>query len=159
MKFFRSATKTILILRENGYNKNCITTKLCQLKHKSVGGSGRPMLFLVFIVVYFFVFLYNKIMKNEMEKIIELIRKNKDNLKNAYNIEKIGIFGSFAREDQNRLSDIDILVEFSEPIGYFKFIELERFLEKVLGKKVDLATKNSLKLSIKEEVLKDTIYA
>jgi hypothetical protein len=94
-----------------------------------------------------------------MEKIIELIRKNKDNLKNTYNIEKIGIFGSFAKDNQNDSSDIDILVEFSEPIGYFKFIELEQFLEKVLGKKVDLATKNSLKLSIKKEVLKDTIYA
>jgi hypothetical protein len=98
-------------------------------------------------------------MKNEMEKIIELIRKNKDSLKNTYNIEKIGIFGSFAKDNQNDSSDIDILVEFSEPIGYFKFIELEQFLEKVLGKKVDLATKNSLKLSIKKEVLKDTIYA
>ncbi|MCF7845575.1 MAG: nucleotidyltransferase family protein [Candidatus Pacebacteria bacterium] len=94
-----------------------------------------------------------------MEKIIELIRKNKDSLKNTYNIEKIGIFGSFAKDNQNDSSDIDILVEFSEPIGYFKFIELEQFLEKVLGKKVDLATKNSLKLSIKKEVLKDTIYA
>ncbi len=98
-------------------------------------------------------------MKDQIEKVIKTIKKNKDTLKDNYNIEKIGVFGSFAKKNENKLSDVDILVEFSKPIGYFKFIELESFLEKVLEKKVDLTTKNSLKLPIKEEVLRDTIYA
>ena len=70
----------------------------------------------------------------------------------------MGVFGSFARGDQRKNSDIDILVEFSKPIGFFEFIDLENHLARALDRKVDLVTKNALKPAIKDNVLKETIY-
>lgn len=89
------------------------------------------------------------------------LEKLKPLLKERYQVETIGFFGSYAREEQNKNSDIDILVEFtdSNSIDLFDFIELEDFLSKQLGVKVDLATKKALKPLIKEQILKETIYA
>lgn len=75
-----------------------------------------------------------------------------------YNLSKIGVFGSMAKGDNTNNSDVDILVEFSKPVSLFKFIELEQTLSKILGRKVDLVTKNALKSTIKNEILNETIY-
>ena len=79
-------------------------------------------------------------------------------LKNKYHIKRIGIFGSAVRNDWKKESDIDILVEFDSPIGFFDFIRLENFLSQILHQKVDLVSKKALKPAIKEDVLKETIY-
>ena len=55
-------------------------------------------------------------------------------------------------------SDVDILVEFSQPIGW-EFIDLKDFLESKLGRRVDLVTKATLKPELKNDILKDLIYA
>ena len=82
-------------------------------------------------------------------------------LKERYQVETLGFFGSYARGEQKKKSDIDVLVEFSQPnrIDLFDFIELEEFISKKLGIKVDLVTKSALKPMIKEQILKETIYA
>ena len=82
-------------------------------------------------------------------------------LKERYQVKTVGFFGSYARGEQNQKSDLDILVEFNEPnsIDLFDFIELEEFLSKQIGIKVDLATKKALKPLIKDQILKETIYA
>ena len=82
-------------------------------------------------------------------------------LKEQYQVETIGFFGSYARGEQNKKSDVDIIVEFSQinKIDLFVFIELEDFLSKQLGIKVDLVTKSALKPMIKDQILKETIYA
>jgi predicted nucleotidyltransferase len=82
-------------------------------------------------------------------------------LKERYQVETVGFFGSYARGEQKKKSYIDILVDFSQPnaIDLFDFIELEEFLSKKLGIKVDLVTKSALKPMIKEQILKETIYA
>ena len=98
---------------------------------------------------------------------IELVEKplniNKDILEilEPYfnDIQGIYLVGSYARGEQTQESDIDVLVEFSEPVGFFKFIKLENFLKKIFKKKVDLATKGALKPLIKQDILKDVIYA
>lgn len=97
-------------------------------------------------------------MKTNLDQVKETIEKSMSFLKNSYNVKDIGIFGSVARDENTQVSDIDILVEFSEPIGFFKFIELEDYLSKILNKKVDLVTKKALKPAIKKEILQDTIY-
>ncbi|MDP3900494.1 MAG: nucleotidyltransferase family protein [bacterium] len=79
-------------------------------------------------------------------------------LRKTYHVKKIGIFGSFARGDQTKASDIDILVEFKKPIGLFNFIKLEDFLSQTLHKKVDLVSKKALKPTIKKDILKEVIY-
>jgi uncharacterized protein len=67
----------------------------------------------------------------------------------------IRVFGSFSRREQTGKSDLDVLVVFSEDVlvGFFKSLELEEFLSRKLGVKVDLVTKNALKPMLKDRIL------
>ncbi|MFH1890870.1 MAG: nucleotidyltransferase family protein [Candidatus Kuenenbacteria bacterium] len=98
-------------------------------------------------------------MTDELKKSLEAINNNLENLGNLYNVKKIGIFGSVAQGRQTKKSDVDILVEFSQPVSFFKFIDLEDKLSTMLKKKVDLATKKALKPIIKKQILKEIVYA
>lgn len=82
-------------------------------------------------------------MKN-LKEIKKILNKNKEKIKNEYGVKFIGIFGSFARGGETRVSDVDILVEFEKPIG-LKFIELANYLEEILNVNIDLLTVNSVK--------------
>ncbi len=75
-----------------------------------------------------------------------------------YSVKTIGVFGSVARDEQTGQSDIDLLVEFSKPVGFVTFMRLENFLSEQLGNKVDLVTSDSLKPVIREDVLSEVIY-
>jgi len=97
-------------------------------------------------------------MSNEFKKNIKIINQNLDSLKKDYGVKRIGVFGSFASGKQKPNSDIDILVEFSQPVDFFDFLDLEDYLSKILKRKVDLATKNALKPMIKKRILKQVIY-
>lgn len=97
-------------------------------------------------------------MKIDINQIKKILDQNSISLRATYGVKKIGVFGSVSRGENLESSDIDILVEFSKPIGLFKFIELEEHLGILLGKKVDLVTKNALKHAIKEDVLKEVVY-
>ncbi|MEN4018268.1 MAG: nucleotidyltransferase family protein [Methanobacterium sp.] len=79
-----------------------------------------------------------------LEEIKNILREQKNELKERYGVKKIGIFGSFARGEQKEISDVDILVEFERPIG-LRFFELADYIEEILGINVDLLTPNSLK--------------
>lgn len=92
---------------------------------------------------------------NELKK---KIRENLDFLREKYKVKTIGIFGSYSRGEQRRKSDVDILVEFSEVIDLFTFVELENFLSDLLGVKVDLVMKDTLKPRIRERILSEVIY-
>jgi len=81
----------------------------------------------------------------------------KPELTEKFHVQRIGYFGSYASGEQNANSDIDLLVEFSEPIGW-KFFTLERFLEQSFGIPVDLVTKNALKEQIKEPILRQVHF-
>ena len=96
-------------------------------------------------------------MKN-LKTIKEILKKNKKLLEWKYRVRIIGIFGSYSRGLSRKKSDIDILVGFSEPPDFFEFLKLEGFLEKLLGIKVDLVTRDALKPLIKQEILKEAIY-
>jgi uncharacterized protein len=92
--------------------------------------------------------------KNE---IIEKLRELKPVLAREYNVKEIGLFGSYSDNKQNEESDIDILVEFDKPIGW-KFFSLEKYLEDIFKKKVDLVTKKALKKQLKERILNQTLF-
>lgn len=62
----------------------------------------------------------------------------------AFGIKKLSLFGSFAKGMPKKDSDIDIIVEFRQPIG-LKFIDLTDHLEKLLGRKIDILTTEGLK--------------
>lgn len=90
---------------------------------------------------------------------LELLRKDFNRLRSIYHVKRIGIFGSYSRNKQKKKSDVDILIEFSEPVSLFSYIELKNHLSKLLNKKVDLVTKKALKPIIKKDILEETIYA
>lgn len=73
------------------------------------------------------------------ETVIERLRERDPCLRNEFGVKRIGLFGSFARETADETSDVDIVVEFQQPIG-FKFIEFVDYLEQVLGREVDVLT-------------------
>jgi len=93
-----------------------------------------------------------------IEEIKEALRKQKPTLRDRYNVESIGIFGSYVRGAQKKKSDLDVLVEFYRTIDLFTFVELEDFLSEVLEVKVDLVMKNALKPRIKDRILKEAVY-
>ncbi len=81
-------------------------------------------------------------------KLIEIettIRKHREELEKVYGVTEIGVFGSCVRGEASRTSDIDILVTFGRPVGFFKFLELEERLSEWLDAEVDLVTKAALK--------------
>jgi predicted nucleotidyltransferase len=92
------------------------------------------------------------------EGIKETLKRFKPALQEKFKVKEIGIFGSYVRGEESEESDVDILVEFSEPIGW-EFIDLIEFLEKILGRKVDLVTVRALKPQLKDKILKEVVYA
>ena len=96
------------------------------------------------------------VMLNRTE-ILSTLKELKPFLQKEYAVKKIGIFGSLANESFTEESDIDLLVEFEKPIGW-KFFSLELYLENILGRKIDLVTKNALKKQIRDKILKDVKF-
>jgi predicted nucleotidyltransferase len=81
---------------------------------------------------------------------IDILKKNKGNIKKQFGVKQIGIFGSIARGTAKRGSDIDVLVEFERTVDFFEFIDLKEFLESIFKRNVDLVTKKALKPLIKD---------
>lgn len=92
-----------------------------------------------------------------IEKIKSILHTHKQALKNKFKIKTIGIFGSYSRGDATEISDIDILVEFEEPIG-IEFIALAENLEKILNIKVDLVSRNAVRPKIMKYIEEELIY-
>ena len=95
------------------------------------------------------------------EQILTFLSQNKRVFRERYNIIRIGLFGSYARGDQNLKSDIDLLVEFEENTQdlYELKLQLKDFCKKNLGIGVDICREKYIKPRIKNSILKETVYA
>jgi len=95
----------------------------------------------------------------KIEEIKEKLRELEPHLKERFGIKRIGIFGSYVRGEQKRKSDLDILVEFedSADLSLLDFIGLENYLSELLGVKVDLAEKSTLKPRIGKHILRELV--
>jgi len=93
----------------------------------------------------------------ELAKVQKKLQEQFPYLVERYNVESLGIFGSYVRHQQNPDSDLDLLVTFREAPGLLKFLELENYLSDVLGIKVDLVMKNALKPRIGARILNEVI--
>ena len=91
----------------------------------------------------------------KLMQIKRTIKSNKKLLKQEYGVKEIGIFGSFARGEPKRKSDIDVLVDFYDAPDLIKFIELERKLQRLLGIKVDLVRKQAIREELKDSILRE----
>ena len=92
------------------------------------------------------------------DRIMMILNEHKEELKEKFGIREIGIFGSFARGEQREKSDVDVLVEFEKPIDFFTYLDLKDEIERLLGKKLDLVMKKTLKPKIGERILQEVIY-
>ncbi|MBU4266148.1 MAG: nucleotidyltransferase family protein [Candidatus Altiarchaeota archaeon] len=94
-------------------------------------------------------------------KVIEILRKVLPHLGSSYGVKKMALFGSFAKGVQREDSDIDILVEFEKPIG-FKFMDFAEYIEKRVGRKVDILTPEGIKgiriKQVAEDIRRGVVY-
>ncbi len=92
---------------------------------------------------------------------IELLKEQYPYLSQKYGVERIGVFGSVARESDSEKSDVDIVVKLKKPIG-LQFTELVEFLENLLKRKVDVLTEdgiNNIRIKeIAEEIKRNILY-
>ena len=95
-------------------------------------------------------------MKSQAE-ISQQLKEIKPYLRQKFSVNKIGYFGSYARNTHTENSDLDILVELEKPLGW-EFFDLQEYLENTLKIKVDLTTVNGLKQQLKEVILQSTKY-
>lgn len=93
----------------------------------------------------------------DKRNIANILIANKSRLVSKYHLKSIGIFGSLTREDFTEDSDIDILIDYEQPLG-IEFIDLANELERILNHKVDLVSKNGVKPKYFKEIQKDLIY-
>lgn len=97
----------------------------------------------------------------ESNEIIQFLKENKSFLQQHFYCSEIGLFGSFARNEQTEQSDIDILVVFESetPNLYNVELELKNYLQTRFNREVDICAKKWIKPIFKPLVLKDAIYA
>jgi len=89
---------------------------------------------------------------------IDKLKKLKPTLKEKFGLEEFGVFGSQARNDFKGESDIDLVIIKIKEKDFFIRMNIKKFLEQELGKKVDIGYFDSLRNVIKEEIKKDIIY-
>ena len=92
-----------------------------------------------------------------LQKIKSTLIENKNYLFSVYPIKSIAIFGSYARKQQSDKSDLDLLVEFDGKIG-IRFIDLADEIERLVGFKVDLVSRNGIKDKYYKSISSDLIY-
>ena len=95
----------------------------------------------------------------DCHEILKILRQHKQELKQKFGVKRLGVFGSYVRDEQAEDSDVDIVVEFEKGRKTFdNFIDLVFFLEELLGKKVDLVTSESVSPSIRPYIAEEVIY-
>ncbi|MBI3300821.1 MAG: nucleotidyltransferase family protein [Deltaproteobacteria bacterium] len=95
--------------------------------------------------------------QTDLPRLLKILRQQLPLLTARYQVASLSVFGSYVRHEQRPDSDIDILVTFHEPPSLLKFIELENYLTDVLGIKVDLVMKETLKPRIGEHILHEAV--
>jgi predicted nucleotidyltransferase len=90
-------------------------------------------------------------------EVIRILLDRLNDLQTNYAVKTLALFGSVARDEAQPGSDVDLLVEFSRPVGLFHFFRLQDYLESQLSCKVDLGTPDSLKPRLREHVLREAI--
>jgi predicted nucleotidyltransferase len=95
------------------------------------------------------------------DQILTFLAQNRKLFRDKFHIVRIGLFGSYAREEQRPNSDIDILVEFEENTQdlYELKIQLKEFFQIQLGNDVDICREKYIKPRFKNSILKETVYA
>lgn len=89
---------------------------------------------------------------------LDILNSHRQELKEL-GVKSIAVFGSAVRGEARPDSDIDVLVEFETPVGILAFLRLQHRLEELLGRRVDLVTPAALKRQLRDQILKEAVYA
>ncbi len=92
-----------------------------------------------------------------LSQIQSTLSSHKAEFFDIFKVKSLAVFGSFARGEQQKESDVDILVEFSSPVG-IEFIDLGNYLERILNQKVDLVSRNGIKPQYFKQIKGDLKY-
>ena len=92
-----------------------------------------------------------------LEEIRSILREHMDELRARYGVRSIEIFGSYVRGEQREDSDLDLLVEFEEPVGLLRISMLQVYLSDLLGIKVDVIPKDSLRRELWDSVSREAV--
>ena len=93
----------------------------------------------------------------KQEDVLQILKQKNAELTKQFGVKSLSLFGSVARDEATQTSDVDFIVEFNRPVGYFGLFALQDYLENLLGCPVDLGTPNSLKPYMKERVQEELI--
>jgi predicted nucleotidyltransferase len=89
---------------------------------------------------------------------LAILQEHRQDLE-RFGVRSIAIFGSVARNEARPDSDVDVLVEFAAPVGFFELIRLEQHLADLFGRRVDLTTPGGLKRQLRDRILREAVYA
>ncbi len=88
----------------------------------------------------------------KQDGVLQILKQKNAEMTKQFGVKSL-LFGSVARNEATPASDVDLLVEFNRPVGYFGLFALQDYLEKLLGCPVDLGTPDSLKPYIEDRVM------
>ncbi len=95
--------------------------------------------------------------KTQKDGLLRILRENRAKFISRYHIKSLGLFGSYIRNEQNAGSDLDVLVEFEEQPSLFEFVRLQNELHDLIGIKVDLVMRDTLKPAIGKRILSEVV--
>ena len=95
--------------------------------------------------------------KRSLESLLKLLRQQIPMLTERYSVETLEVFGSYVRSEQKKDSDLDVLITFKKVPSLLTFLAIENYLSDLLGIKVDLVMKDSLKPVIGKNILRESI--
>jgi len=93
----------------------------------------------------------------KQDVVLQTLKQKNAEMAKQFGVKSLLLFGSVARNEANAASDVDLLVEFNRPVGYFGLFALQDYLEKLLGCPVDLGTPESLKPYVREHIMGELI--
>lgn len=96
----------------------------------------------------------------DLSRIRSIIRAALPDLKLAFGVDSLAVFGSVARGEADASSDVDLLVRFhGAPPGLFDYVRLERHLSEILDRSVDLVMESALKPRLRDRILAESVAA
>jgi predicted nucleotidyltransferase len=93
----------------------------------------------------------------ELDEIKDSIRQQRGVLRDQYGVAVVAIFGSYVRDEQKTESDVDLLVEVLRPVSLLELAGAEIYLSEILGAKVDLVPKRSIREELKKAILEEAV--
>jgi hypothetical protein len=90
------------------------------------------------------------------DEVLEILAHHQADLKKL-GVMSLAVFGSVARDEAGPDSDVDLLAEFHRPFGLFKYVKLKEYLENILGRSVDLVTRDAVLEELRDDIYREAV--